>query len=54
MLIYANHGVFEHPPIKGCGLRFEGARKMWKGTSTIRGVLDEGEPSGALQKVSKP
>ena len=44
--------VFERPPNRSCGLRFEGARQMWKGTSTIGEALDEGEPSGALRKVS--
>jgi hypothetical protein len=53
LVIYVNHAGFRAPPIiEGCGLRFEGAGWMWKGTRTRGETLDEGDPAGALRKVS--
>ena len=53
MLIHANPAGFQAPPlIEGCGLCFEGAGKMWEGTRTVGETRDEGDPSGALRRVS--
>lgn len=46
--------VFESPPlIAGCGRRFEGAGRMWKGTRILEETHDEADPSGASERVSK-
>ena len=53
LLIYANPAGFRAPPlIEGCGLRFEGVGRMWEGTRTVGETRDEGDPSGASQRVS--
>jgi hypothetical protein len=32
------------PSSEGCGLRFEGTGRMWKGTRTVGEIRDEGDP----------
>jgi len=51
MLIYTNRTISRAPLLtERCGLRFEGAGRIWKGTRTIVETLDDGDPLGASRK----
>jgi len=43
--IFGKQAGFRAPPlIEGCGLRFEGAGRIWEGTRTVGETRDEGDP----------